>query len=249
MDIAYGTVAFVEGAVEGAVAGGVITGGEALFGAGTVFGAGVGGAPGLGTVTGTIAADTAFTLTLMNRAVAHTALYYGYDTSEPAEAIFAMSVLGLGTATTSGAKLAAYQELSKLTQMLARRATWKQLNEHVLPAIAAKVAARFGFKITQRKLGTLVPIAGVVVGAGLNYQLVDSITDAAYWAYRERFIREKTGDFELGQATDEPLAAAAADETGTVEQPIDIITIVEETLAEHSDDDTTPGTNGGYRVD
>jgi hypothetical protein len=236
MDIAYGAVAFVEGAV----AGGVITGGEALFGAGTVLGAGAGGAPGLGTVTGTIAADTAFTLTLMNRAIAHTALYYGYDTAEPAEAIFAMSVLGLGTATTSSAKLAAYQELSKLTQMLARRATWKQLNEHALPVIAAKVATRFGFKITQRKLGTLVPIAGVVVGASLNYQLLDSITDAAYWAYRERFIRDKTGDFDLGLATAEPTAHPAVDETGTVEQPMDVITIVEETLAERPDGDTHP---------
>lgn len=225
MNIAYSAVAFAGGAVSG----GAVTGGTALFAAGSVLGAGAGAAPGAGTVATAIAADTAFTLTLMNRAIAHTALYYGYDPSEPREAVFTMSVMSLGSATTSAAKMAAYQELSQLTQQLARRATWKQLNEKVLPRIAAKFGARFGFKITQRKLGTLVPVAGIAVGAGLNYQLLDDVVEAAYWAYRERFIREKSGDFTYARPVEEP-------ETGSVdgedEVTINVIAIVEETLQE-----------------
>ena len=228
IDVAYAGIALVEGAVTG----GVITGGEALFGAGTVLGVGAGGAPGLGLVTGAIATDTAFSLTLMNRAVAHTALYYGYDPSEPPEAVFAMSVLGLGSATTSGAKLAAYRELSQLTQLLARRATWKQLNAHVLPQIATRFANQFGFRIAQRKLGVVVPVAGIAVGAGLNYALLDSVIDAAYWAYRERFLREKTGEFAIDLPTGEAFDTKPdSDHESQVEVPIDVLGIVDDVLS------------------
>ncbi|QDB79584.1 EcsC family protein [Georgenia wutianyii] len=228
-NLAYSTTAFAGGAVSG----GVITGGEALFAAGSVAGAGAGGVPGVGTVATAIAADTAFTLALMNRAITHTALYYGYDTSEPSEAIFAMSVMNLGSATTSAAKTAAYQELSQLTQQLARRATWRQLNERILPRIAAKFGAKFGFKITQRKLGTLVPVAGIAIGAGLNFHLLDSVGDAAYWAYRERFLREKAEDFSLSLPAVEFEDISAEDAAaGEDEGTIDVISIVEETLRE-----------------
>jgi hypothetical protein len=237
LDMAYAGIA----GVEGAVAGSVITGGEALFGVGSIAGIGVGGAPGLGTVTTAIAADIAITLTLANRAIAHTALYYGYDPARPEEAVFAMAVLGLGTATTSGAKLAAYQELSKLTQLLAKGAAWKELNEHVLPKIAVKVADRLGFRLTQRKLGTLVPVAGIAVGASLNFALLDSVTDAAYWAYRERFIREKSGDFEVGLPA-EAETGIGSDEIsqGATERPIEVFAIVEEVLAEESAEEVAP---------
>ena len=237
LDMAYAGIA----GVEGAVAGSVITGGEALFGAGSIAGIGVGGAPGLGTVTTAIAADIAITLALANRSIAHTALYYGYDPARPEEAVFAMAVLGLGTATTSGAKLAAYQELSKLTQLLAKGAAWKKLNEHLLPKIAAKVADRLGFRLTQRKLGTLVPVAGIAVGASLNFALLDSVIDAAYWAYRERFIREKSGDFEVELPAEVEIGIDSDEASeGATERPIDVFAIVEEVLAEESAEEAEP---------
>ena len=89
-------------------------------------------------------------------------------------------VLNLGSAVTAGGKVAAYRELSTLTQMLARRATWKQLNEHVLPRIAQQFALRFGGRLTQRKLGQLVPVVGIGVGAVMNFTLIDSVAEAAY---------------------------------------------------------------------
>jgi hypothetical protein len=39
-----------------------------------------------------------------------------------------------------------------------------------------------------------VPIAGVGIGAALNWKMVDDVSKAAYWAYRERFLYEKGGD-------------------------------------------------------
>jgi hypothetical protein len=188
-DVAYATAA----AIEGAAAGVIITGGEALATVGSVAGAGAGAAPGLGTVTAVIAGDAAFTIAAGTRAAAHTAMYYGFDPFAPEEKVFLMSIINLGTATTAGAKYAAYRELSQLTQLLARRATWSVLNEHILPRVAAAFAKSLGARLTQRKLGQFVPIAGIAVGAGLNFKLLDDIAGEAYWVYRERFLARKRG--------------------------------------------------------
>ena len=182
-----------------------VTGGEVLAGAGSVAGAGAGAAPGLGTVAGALAADVAGVLGLAARTVAATALYYGYDPRHPEEEVFMMSVIGLGMATGTGAKTAAYADLSQLTQMLARSATWSKLNEKVLTQIAQKFAARFGQTLTKRKLGQFVPIAGMAVGAGLNYLVIDRIAVAAHDAYRERFLIEKSGGTLAEVAVDSSL--------------------------------------------
>ena len=52
-----------------------------------------------------------------------------------------------------------------------------------------RVFARLGMRITQRKLGQAVPIVGTIIGAGMNAQLLQSVTDAAHFVYRERFLR------------------------------------------------------------
>ncbi len=88
------------GALEGAAAGAMISGGELLAAFGTVAGEGGGAAPGTGTVEAVVAGDAAALLGICSRVVAHTAMYYGYDLTEPGEAFFAMSVMNLGTAVT-----------------------------------------------------------------------------------------------------------------------------------------------------
>lgn len=108
-----------------------------------------------------------------------------------------MSVIGLGMATGTPAKTAAYAELSQLTQLLFRDATWAKLNEKVLTKIAQQFANKFSVGLTKKKLGQFVPVAGVLVGAGLNFALIDRIAAAANDAYRERFLIEKSGSSDL----------------------------------------------------
>ena len=179
------------GAIEGAAAGAVISGGELLAAFGTVAGAGAGGAPGTGTVVAAVAVDAAALLGICSRVVAHTAMYYGYDPSEPGEAIFAMSVMNLGSALTQSGKYAAFIELSKVTQGLARNATWAALNRHALPQVASRFARAFGVRMTKAKLGQFVPLVGIFTGASLNYLIVRRVANAAHWSYRERFINDK----------------------------------------------------------
>lgn len=178
--------------LEGAAAGFAISGGEILAAGGTLLGAGAGAAPGIGTVLGVMAADAAAVLLAANRAVAHTAAYYGYDTDQPGERVFALGVLSMGTASETG-KSAAYVELNNLVQMLARRATWEQLNQNVVTGVVQKVYTRLGFRLTQRKLGQAVPVLGTAIGAGMNARMLLSIVDNADYIYRERFLREKYG--------------------------------------------------------
>ncbi|GAA1554616.1 hypothetical protein GCM10009789_05040 [Kribbella sancticallisti] len=196
--------------VEGAAAGFAVSGGQIIAAGGSVLGAGVGGAPGIGTVVGVMAADAAAVLVAANRAVAHIAAYYGYDVDHPDERLFALGVLSVGTATEAG-KAAAYIELNKLVQALARRATWDQLRQNAVTRVVEKVFTRLGYRITQRKLGQAVPVFGTVIGAGMNAHLLSSVTDDANHIYRERFLRDHYG------LAHEPLATPPTNETDVVD--------------------------------
>ena len=61
-----------------------------------------------------------------------------------------MSVISLGMATGTPAKTAAYAELSQLTQLLFRDATWAKLNEKVLTKIAQQFANKFSVGLTKK---------------------------------------------------------------------------------------------------
>ncbi len=179
-------------AVTGAAAGLAVSGGELLATAGSVAGAGAGAAPGAGTIVAALAADAATTLGAMTRAVARTAAFYGYDTQRPEEQVFAVGVLNFGLAQQAG-KSAAYLELNKIVQALARSATWAQLNKNSVARVVKVVYQRLGIRLTRQKLGQAVPIAGILIGASLNARLLAKLTDDADRLYRERFLRDKYG--------------------------------------------------------
>jgi hypothetical protein len=186
----------VSAAAEGAAAGLAVSGGQAVAVFGTVAGAGAGAAPGLGTIAAAMGVDAAALLTACSRVIAHDALYYGYDPRDPAEEVFMMQVIGLGLAVTPSAKAVAYQQLAIMTRSLATNMAWRQLNQQTFVKVVQKFAAQFGQKLTKKKLGQFVPIAGVGIGAALNWKMVDDVSKAAYWAYRERFLYDKGGDLE-----------------------------------------------------
>lgn len=188
LDLAY----IASSTVEGAAAGLAVSGGQVLAGGGAVFGAGAGAAPGAATVVGVMAADAAAVLVASQRVVTHVAAYYGYDLDDPAEQLYALGALNLGTSSQVN-KAAAYQELNKLVQSLARQQTWQQLNRNGVTKIVDHVYRTLGMRLTQRKLGQAVPVIGVAVGAGLNARLLAKVHDDAEHLYRERFLRERYG--------------------------------------------------------
>ena len=186
LDLAY----IAGSAIQGAGTGFLASGATILAAGGTVGSGGVAAAPGVGAVVSAMAADAAAGVVTSNRAVAHVAAYYGYDVDEPGERIFALGVLSLGLAEEAG-KLAAYRELNKIVQALARRQAWKQLNQNQVAQVIRAVYRALGMTLTKRKLAQAVPVVGVVVGAGLNARSLARVVDDAEHLYLERFLREK----------------------------------------------------------
>ncbi|GGT14403.1 MULTISPECIES: EcsC family protein [Streptomyces] len=174
-------------ALSGATTGLVISGGQLAVAAS----AGAAAAPSGGAIAGAFIADTAAVLGLASRAVGQVSLFYGYDPEEPAEKLFVMSVVNVGTASSATAKNAAMADISRLTQALFRGKSWTVLNESVVSKVSQQFAKAFGFRLTKRGLGKAVPLVGVAVGSTLNWTTLEGIVDAAEMAYRRRFLLEK----------------------------------------------------------
>ncbi|MEE1805364.1 EcsC family protein [Streptomyces sp. BE133] len=174
-------------ALSGAGAGLVISGGQLAIAAS----AGAAAAPSGGAIAGAFVADTAVVLGLASRAVGQVSLFYGYDPEEPAEKLFVMSVVNVGTASSATAKNAAMADISRLTQALFRGKTWEVLNDAVVTKVSQQFAKAFGFRLTKKGLGKAVPAFGIVVGSTLNWTTLEGIVDAAEMAYRRRFLLEK----------------------------------------------------------
>ena len=79
-----------------------------------------------------------------------------------------------------------------------------------------------------------MPIAGIGIGAALNWKMVDDVANAAYWAYRERFLYEKGGDLEPIIVDVEVDESSGEDDA---ESSIDVIGILESEGIVLDDDD------------
>lgn len=187
LDLYYGGLAALGGGATGAA----VTVGDVMAIFGGIAGAGAAAAPGFGAIAGAMTADAGLVLALSARAVSHTAAYYGFDPDDPREKLFALSVMNVGTAMSQGAKYTALADLSKLTQALARNASWVQLNQFMLSRVVRKFALDFTGRITKQQLGAVVPLVGIGAAAAFDYYTVTRVQEAAYWAYRERFLLEK----------------------------------------------------------
>jgi hypothetical protein len=161
---------------------------------GGVFGAGAGAVPGALALATVIVADAAATLGTAARIVAETAAHYGYDPNDPSEELFMASVLGAAMAGTQGAKIAAHHELNHIAGLLARKAPKAALKKVNLAKVLPKVWPRLVDRLTHRQMGKAIPGAGIVVGLGLNAAMMKRVSDEAYFAYRERRIRDEYGD-------------------------------------------------------
>ncbi|WP_293781493.1 EcsC family protein [uncultured Aeromicrobium sp.] len=192
---------------------------------GTMVASTVSGGVASGTVLVALASDTLASLAIMGRSVGSVAVRYGYDVRLPDEELFAMGVLTIGTAGTLEAKYAAMGALSRLSQQMMRRATWKQLNEQVVVRAISRVYQALGLKLTQRKLAQTVPVVGVGLNATLNANMTRHVYQRAEDVYRIRFLSDKYGiDPQMW------IPADVADDVdpGSGEELPDVVAILEE---------------------
>jgi len=165
-------------------------------------------------------------MAIMGRTVGVVASRYGYDVRLPDEELFAMGVLSLGLASSVGAKTQALAALSRLTQQMMRRATWKQLQEHVLVQAISKAYQLLGLRLTQRKLAQAVPVVGIGLNAALSAQLTEQTFRRAQAVYRLRTLSE-TYDIDPHEWVD--AAPPHVPETATLveESVVDVVDMLD----------------------
>ncbi len=151
------------------------------------FVAGVVGLPG-------IPPDIAALITINQRAIGEYATYYGFDISSQRERLFALNILGLASSPNDAAKQVAMAQLVRISQDVARKRVWKDLEKHSLVKIIQIIARSLGIRLTKAKLAQVVPVAGAVIGGGFNAYYTTKVCDAAFYLYRERFLAEKYGE-------------------------------------------------------
>lgn len=188
----YSALAMVEG------------GGSALAVTGAEVSSAVSGGVTVGVAVAAIGADAATSMALMGRVIGRVAAEYGYDVRLPEEEAFALGVMSLGSAATAAEKAAALANLRRLTTLMMRQPTWAELHKHALVKLIDQVFTALGEKLVKRKLAQAVPVAGVLINAGLSAQMADSAYRSARDAYRLRFLSEKYGVNPMEWVADQP---------------------------------------------
>lgn len=188
-----------------------------------------------GVVIAAVAADAVSSLAMMGRTVGVIASRYGYDPRIPEEELFAMGVLSVGLAGTVGAKTQALASLSRLSQRMMRRATWKELQSHVLVKVTDKVYRQLGLRLTHRKLAQTIPVVGVAINASLSAQITEATFRRAQAVYRLRALSETYGidPVEWMNAPAPDGAAAPAGDANAV----DVLEVLEAELVEENETD------------
>jgi hypothetical protein len=151
-----------------------------------------GGTTGAAGLAGLIV-DIPALVTLNLRAIGEYATYCGFDVSTQQERLFAMNVLSLASSPSDSSKTLALAQLLRISQDVAQRRVWKNLEQRAFVALLQRLAKALGIRLTRAKLAQGVPIVGGVVGAGFNAYFTAKVCDAAYFLYRERFLTEKYG--------------------------------------------------------
>lgn len=147
--------------------------------------------------------DLVALISLNLRAIGEYATYYGFDIELQEERLFAMNVLGFASSPSDASKGLAMAQLVRIAGDVAKKRTWKQLEQHAFVQVIQQIAKALGVRLTKAKLAQIVPLAGAAVGGGFNAYFTSKVCDAAHNLYRERFLAERYGADAI-EATVEP---------------------------------------------
>ncbi len=138
--------------------------------------------------------DVIALITLNQRAIAEYATYFGFDIKKQQERLFALNILGLASSPNDAAKQVAMAQLVKISQDVAKKKVWKELEQNAFVQVIKVIANSLGVRLTKAKLAQIVPVTGAVVGGGFNAYYTSKVCEAAFYLYRERFLAEKYGE-------------------------------------------------------
>lgn len=128
----------------------------------------------------------------LHAAASHQAAY-GFDCHDPKEKEITMQLLLLSTEVTDAGKQVGLMAVYRAAAELSGRTTWAQLEQQLLVRLIRTQGEKVGVRVTQRKLGQILPAVGAVIGAGFNAYYADKVCTAAYQTCRARFLARKYG--------------------------------------------------------
>lgn len=139
-----------------------------------------------------LGADVVASTATLLAAVADYGAAYGRDVSRPEEAQFAVGLVSLGAvARDSQARQVVLTDLHAVSVLLAKGTTWSELSRHASVKALQAVFDKLGIRLTQRKLGQVLPYAGAAVGGTVGAALADHTCEAARQQYRRRYLLDK----------------------------------------------------------
>ena len=191
LKVSYCAVTATEGAISSIVA----SGGSVA----ALVGLGIASAPGVGVVAAAIGLDIITFLTSATRLVSHTAAYYGYDTEDPAEDLFAAMVLSQAISPESDdddfvvEKETSMLVFNKVMRKLAKRGSMETVGNNALAASVNSLFAALGARLVGMKMAQILPVVGIIVGVAINTSLIRTIGVTADHLYRERLLIERYG--------------------------------------------------------
>lgn len=123
-----------------------------------------------------MAIDIPTLITLNLLAIGEYATYYGFDITRQEERLFAFNILGLSSASSTMAKNVAMAQLVKISQQVAKKVVWEELEKQVFVKIIKQIANSLGIRHTKAKLAQTIPIAGAAIGGGYNAYLTSNVS-------------------------------------------------------------------------
>lgn len=181
---------------------------------------------GPGVAAAALVADVSFVTAWACRAAAHHAAVYGYRVDTPQERAMAMQVLVGASTASDGARRAAQADLSRLSRRIAQRRTWEELERGALVRAVQDAAEKLGVRLTKAKLGQVVALVGIVVGAGYNAWYIDQVCGWGFWTYRAHYLEDKRAGFPTYVDDASPVAGPIG-ETATTEPEVVEAEVVE----------------------
>ena len=143
---------------------------------------GVAGAPGL-------LADIPTLYFLLFRTVHQVAICFGYPAETDGEKRYMLQVVNAGHHLEWRERRCALMELDALeAQVEDRQASSEDMQRTLLAKSIQQLARKLAAKLVTRKAAQTVTLVGGAVGAVINRQLLDDVGQAAFHAYRRRFL-------------------------------------------------------------
>ncbi len=146
-----------------------------------------GGAAGAVGLPGLLADIPALYL-LAFRTIQEVAICYGFSIQGPVEHAYMMKILDVGHYLENEQKRVGMEQLAGLEEMINQGAPLKDLERVSLAKGLQALARELSVALARRKMAQTVAVVGSVVGASVNYALVNDIGLTAFYAYRYRFL-------------------------------------------------------------